>query len=105
MLNLRIFSEVELNIANTTKLYQHWTEVLNGPDTSAAGDAFRRESEALREALLDIEEDLKALQETIGIVEANPAKFRLDVREISQRKDFIARTRKTVQVRICALRA
>ncbi|TPX69599.1 hypothetical protein SpCBS45565_g02318 [Spizellomyces sp. 'palustris'] len=89
--------EVEINVENTTKLYKHWNELLNAPDTSASAESFRRESEALREALLDIDEDLKALQETIDIVEANPAKFRLDIREIGERKDFIARTRKTIQ--------
>ncbi|KAI8822904.1 syntaxin 6, N-terminal-domain-containing protein [Fimicolochytrium jonesii] len=89
--------EVELNVSNTSRLYQQWNDSLKGPDTSAASESFRRESEALKEALLDIDEDLKALQETIGIVEANPAKFRLDVREIDQRKNFIARTRATLQ--------
>ncbi|KAI8914929.1 syntaxin 6, N-terminal-domain-containing protein [Powellomyces hirtus] len=89
--------EVEANVGNTTRLYAHWTELLKGPDTSAAGESFRRESEALREALLDIDEDLKALQETIGIVESNPGKFRLDMREINARKQFVARTRATVQ--------
>lgn len=47
---------------------------------------------------MDIDEDLKALQETIAIVEANPARFRLDVREIQERKGFVERTRRTVMV-------
>ncbi|KAJ3008252.1 Syntaxin-6 [Thoreauomyces humboldtii] len=90
-------SEVESNVANTTRLYQHWHDLLRGPDTSAGSDSFRRESEGLREALLDIDADLEALQETIAIVEGNPGKFRLDVREIGERKAFLQRTKATVQ--------
>ncbi|KAI8592350.1 syntaxin 6, N-terminal-domain-containing protein [Geranomyces variabilis] len=89
--------EVEANVSNTSRLYAHWNDLLKGPDTSAAGESFRRESEALREALLDIDEDLKALQETIGIVESNPAKFHLDARQINERKQFVLRTQAQVQ--------
>ncbi|KAJ3056523.1 Syntaxin-6 [Rhizophlyctis rosea] len=90
--------EVQTNVSNSQKLFQNWQASLNDPNTSSSAvDAFQRDTDALKEALLDIEEDLKALEETIAIVEVNPAKFRLDVREIGQRKEFIAKTRRQVQ--------
>ncbi|KAI9105962.1 syntaxin 6, N-terminal-domain-containing protein [Phlyctochytrium arcticum] len=88
--------EVELNVGNAEKLFNQWKDLLNGPDTSAAGQSFRRDTDILKELLSDIDEDLEALQETISVVEANPARFRLDVREIQERKNFVARTRKAV---------
>ncbi|KAJ3278729.1 Syntaxin-6 [Borealophlyctis nickersoniae] len=101
--------EVELNVSNASKLFQNWNQSLNAADSSSSADAFRRDTETLKETLLDIDEDLKALEETIDILsffpldadrQANPAKFRLDPREIAQRKNFIASTRRTVQIRL-----
>ncbi|KAJ3043814.1 Syntaxin-6 [Rhizophlyctis rosea] len=90
--------EVQTNVSNTQKLFQNWQNSLNDPNSSSSAvDSFKRDTDALKEALRDIDEDLSALEETISIVESNPAKFRLDVREIGQRKDFIAKIKRQVQ--------
>lgn len=36
------------------------------------------------------------------IVESNPGKFRLGESELKERKDFVERTRKSVQVKLCS---
>eukprot|EP00128_Syssomonas_multiformis_P003041 Colp12_sorted_trinity150504_noHs@31102 len=53
--------------------------------------------EELRRVLRQVEWDLEDLDETISIVESNPAKFRIDVGEINRRKQFIADTRHSVK--------
>jgi hypothetical protein len=51
----------------------------------------------LRNALRSIEWDLEDLDDTIQIVEKNPAKFRIDAGELAARKGFIALTRDEVE--------
>jgi syntaxin 6 len=43
-----------------------------------------------------IEWDLQDLDETVGIVEANPKKFDLSTEEVASRKAFITQTRATM---------
>ena len=50
----------------------------------------------LRNALRSIEWDLEDLDDTVQIVEKNPAKFRIDAAELAVRKGFIAATRDEV---------
>ena len=51
----------------------------------------------LRNALRSIEWDLEDLDDTVQIVEKNPAKFRIDGGELAVRKSFIAQTREEVR--------
>uniref|UniRef100_A0A3B3VVC5 Syntaxin 10 n=1 Tax=Poecilia latipinna TaxID=48699 RepID=A0A3B3VVC5_9TELE len=51
----------------------------------------------LRNCLRAIDWDLEDLSETISIVESNPGKFRLGDNELQERRDFVERTRKSVQ--------
>lgn len=47
----------------------------------------------------EIEWDLRDLEETIHIVESNPTQFnKVDATELSNRKEFINSTRKTLNV-------
>lgn len=55
-------------------------------------------STELRNSLRSIEWDLEDLEETIGIVEKNPRKFRIDSGELKSRRTFILQTREEVQV-------
>ncbi len=50
----------------------------------------------LRNALRSIEWDLEDLDDTVQIVEKNPAKFRIDASELAVRKNFIAHTKTEV---------
>uniref|UniRef100_A0A3B5MBR0 Syntaxin 10 n=1 Tax=Xiphophorus couchianus TaxID=32473 RepID=A0A3B5MBR0_9TELE len=52
----------------------------------------------LRNCLRAIDWDLEDLSETISIVESNPGKFRLGDNELQERRDFVERTRKSVQL-------
>ncbi|TMS23292.1 Syntaxin-10 [Larimichthys crocea] len=51
----------------------------------------------LRNCLRAIDWDLEDLSETINIVESNPGKFKLGDNELQERRDFVERTRKSVQ--------
>ncbi|KAJ3123760.1 Syntaxin-6 [Nowakowskiella sp. JEL0407] len=101
--------EVEMSVLNASQLYQTWCRLLDAQSptsttsTSTASTAYTTTSEEykwttqeLKSSLTTIELDLRDLDETIKIVESNPEKFKLDLREIANRKEFIARTKKTV---------
>ena len=80
---------------NVNSLYARWQELLNNPMTVGRDDHNSTTNE-LRNNLRSIEWDLEDLDETIGIVEVNPRKFSLDDAEVNQRKQFIKRTRDSV---------
>uniref|UniRef100_A0A8C4Q605 Syntaxin 6 n=1 Tax=Eptatretus burgeri TaxID=7764 RepID=A0A8C4Q605_EPTBU len=54
-------------------------------------------SNELRNALRSIEWDLEDLEETIGVVEANPQKFRINAAQMTQRKAFTTQVRQEVK--------
>uniref|UniRef100_H2YIF2 t-SNARE coiled-coil homology domain-containing protein n=1 Tax=Ciona savignyi TaxID=51511 RepID=H2YIF2_CIOSA len=58
---------------------------------------YDKVSNDLRNGLRSIEWDLEDLDETIGIVESNPTKFRIDASELGTRREFISATRTRVQ--------
>ncbi|XP_067662610.1 syntaxin-6-like isoform X2 [Haliotis asinina] len=51
----------------------------------------------LRNSLRSIEWDLEDLEETVGIVEKNPKKFKIDEYELKERRNFIDKTKWTVK--------
>lgn len=55
-------------------------------------------STELRNALRSIEWDLEDLEDTISIVEKNSSKFKIDNKEISERRSFIEATKQEVKV-------
>lgn len=66
----------------------------------SAKEEFEWTSTELRNSLRSIEWDLEDLEETIGIVEKNPRKFRIDSGELSSRRSFIFQTKEEVKVRV-----
>lgn len=52
----------------------------------------------LRNSLRSIEWDLEDLDDTVQIVEKNPAKFRIDANDLIARKNFIKQTKDEVEV-------
>ena len=51
----------------------------------------------LRNSLRSIEWDLEDLDDTVQIVEKNPAKFRIDTNDLAARKAFIKQTKDEVE--------
>ncbi|XP_016073468.1 PREDICTED: syntaxin-10 isoform X2 [Miniopterus natalensis] len=89
-------SEVQKAVNTARGLYQRWCELLQ------EGAAVGREeldwtTNELRNGLRSIEWDLEDLEETIGIVEANPGKFRLPAGDLQERRVFVERMREAVQ--------
>uniref|UniRef100_A0A3B4G889 Syntaxin 10 n=1 Tax=Pundamilia nyererei TaxID=303518 RepID=A0A3B4G889_9CICH len=77
-------------------LFDRWEELLQ-EGTQVSRDELDWSANELRNCLRAIDWDLEDLSETISIVESNPGKFRLGDNELQERKDFVERTRKSVQ--------
>lgn len=61
-------------------------------------DEYNWTTNELRNNVRSIEWDLEDLDETVGVVEANPRKFNIGVPEVNQRKQFIKQTRDGVNI-------
>lgn len=87
--------EVQKAVNNVQTLYRRWQDLLDNPHT-VGKDEYNWTTNELRNNLRSIEWDLEDLDETVGIVEANPRKFNIDMTEVNQRKQFIKQTRDNV---------
>ncbi|XP_061626643.1 syntaxin-10 [Phyllopteryx taeniolatus] len=88
--------EVQKATARARSLFDRWEELLQ-EGTQVSRDELDWSTNELRNCLRAIDWDLEDLSETISIVESNPGKFRLGDEELQERKDFVERTRKSVQ--------
>ena len=84
-------------VNNVQTLYRRWQDLLDNPRT-VGKDEYNWATNELRNNVRSIEWDLEDLDETVGIVEANPRKFNIDIAEVNQRKQFIKQTRDGVNV-------
>ncbi|XP_066962965.1 syntaxin-6 isoform X3 [Macrobrachium rosenbergii] len=93
--------EVCKALNKTRGLYQRWGELQEDGGTPVVVTTSREELEwtntELRNALRSIEWDLEDLEETIGIVEKNPRKFKIDGNELAARRTFIEQTKEEVK--------
>ena len=76
--------------------FERWTDFEDDPTVGTKEELDWTTTE-LRNGLRSIEWDLEDLEETIGIVENNPKKFKLDEAEISIRRKFIEQTKDEVK--------
>lgn len=74
-----------------------WQEISKAPIVPNSPEVEWTSTE-LRNALRSIEWDLEDLEDTISIVEKNSSKFKIDNREISDRRTFIEATKQEVKV-------
>ena len=84
-------------VNNVQTLYKRWQDLLDNPRT-VGKDEYNWTTNELRNNVRSIEWDLEDLDETVGIVEANPRKFNIDIAEVNQRKQFIKQTRDGVNI-------
>lgn len=89
-------SEVQKAVNAARGLYQRWCELLQ-EDTASGREELDWTTNELRNSLRSIDWDLEDLEETIGIVEANPGKFKLPSGDLQERKVFVERMREAVQ--------
>ncbi|PAA89140.1 hypothetical protein BOX15_Mlig024906g1, partial [Macrostomum lignano] len=94
-------SDVERNVESARKLFDRWSILMSQYKTLASNPVGRQELDyclgELQNSLRNIEWDLDDLEETIGIVERNPRKFRLDESEVAARRGFVSETRQRAQ--------
>lgn len=91
--------EVKKTLAGAKQLYERWQLLCRrGGATTASGEnEMSWVTGELKNALRSIEWDLEDLEETLGIVEKNPRKFRLDVDEVQSRRQFVETSRRFVK--------
>merc|ERR1719429_792306 len=87
--------EVLKALLKTRDLYERWRIGDEGIELRSAEEQEWSTTE-LRNSLRSIEWDLEDLDDTVQIVEKNPAKFRIDSSELLVRKSFIQQTRDEV---------
>ncbi|XP_059614281.1 syntaxin-6 [Phlebotomus argentipes] len=95
--------EVFKALNKTRGLYLRWREL-----GDSSGAEVEWTTTELRNSLRSIEWDLEDLEDTIGIVEKNPSKFKIDNRELITRRHFIEATRhevKSMKDEICVSRS
>jgi len=95
--------EVLKALLKTRDLFESWRigqEGLEGGGVDILRSAEEQEwaTTELRNSLRSIEWDLEDLDDTVQIVEKNPAKFRIDASELAVRKAFIQQTRDEVNL-------
>lgn len=92
-----LFSEVLKALLKTRSLFERWQTTHLEAETRSP-EELEWASTELRNALRSIEWDLEDLDDTVQIVEKNPAKFKMDPTELMVRKDFISQTREEVRL-------
>ncbi|KAK6178097.1 hypothetical protein SNE40_012927 [Patella caerulea] len=88
--------EVQKTLHTAHGLYTRWNELQDQSNLVSKEETDWTSSE-LRNSLRSIEWDLEDLEETVGIVEKNPRKFKITENEIRERRNFIERTKATVK--------
>ncbi|XP_074835843.1 syntaxin-10 [Carettochelys insculpta] len=88
--------EVQKAVNTAQGLYQRWCELLQETHVVST-EEFDWTSNELRNSLRSIQWDLEDLEETIGIVESNPRKFRIEAGELAERRAFVKQTRDSVK--------
>jgi len=88
--------EVQQSVIGITTLYDRWQELLKNSNT-AQNDEYKWTVNQLKTGIKSIEWDLQDLEETIGIVEGNRQRFKLDQAEVESRKKFIQETKSTIK--------
>ncbi|XP_068617337.1 syntaxin-6 [Battus philenor] len=89
--------EVFKALNKTRGLYLRWQEISKTPTIPNSPEVEWTSTE-LRNALRSIEWDLEDLEDTISIVEKNSSKFKIDNKEIFDRRTFIEATKQEVKV-------
>ncbi|XP_028170390.1 syntaxin-6 [Ostrinia furnacalis] len=89
--------EVFKALNKTRGLYLRWQEISKAPVAPTSPEVEWTSTE-LRNALRSIEWDLEDLEDTISIVEKNSSKFKIDNKEICDRRTFIEATKQEVKV-------
>lgn len=88
--------EVQKAVNNVDSLYKRWQDLVDNPSTIGHEEHTWTTSE-VKNNIRSIEWDVEDLQETITIVETNPAKFNLTATDIQSRREFIRQIKDKVR--------
>lgn len=88
--------EVQKAILGVKNLFSKWRE-LQETGTRSSQEELEYTTNELRNSLRSIEWDLEDLEETVGIVEKNPRKFKISDYELQERRNFVEKTKASVR--------
>ncbi|XP_059146453.1 syntaxin-6-like [Physella acuta] len=88
--------EVQKALVVVRNLFSRWRELQENAGMSSREEVEYTTNE-LRNSLRSIEWDLEDLEETVGIVEKNPRKFKISEYELQERRNFVEKTKSTVR--------
>mmetsp|Transcript_10675 Transcript_10675/g.26142 ORF Transcript_10675/g.26142 Transcript_10675/m.26142 type:complete len:278 (-) Transcript_10675:238-1071(-) len=88
--------EIESGLRSVQQLFNKFREETRNPAASSASSSGKLGNEILSE-IKQLQYDLQDVETTIGIVEANPGKFRVDQRELQGRKQFLQQTERSLK--------
>jgi len=86
--------EVQGALRQTQTQYADWQRMYS---SSPLSEEFKKLTAETKNAIQNIEMDIEDLARTVSIVEKNPQRFNLDIREVQSRKEFINLTKRTMQ--------
>ncbi|KJE94620.1 syntaxin-6 [Capsaspora owczarzaki ATCC 30864] len=93
--------DVQKAMRSSEALFKRWTELTQLQQTKPLSQSMLEElrwtTGELNQSLKAIDWDIEDLEETVGIVEANPAKFQIPQKELQERRAFITMTIKFVR--------
>jgi len=89
--------EVVNTLKQQTELYSRWLQLLEKLGPSSDTDEFEWVTAEIKKCNKSVTWDLEDLNETISIVQENPARFSLNQDEIEARKQFVIKTTEQVK--------
>ncbi|XP_005098867.1 syntaxin-6 [Aplysia californica] len=88
--------EVQKALGVVRNLFTRWRDLQENAGATSKEELEYTTNE-LRNSLRSIEWDLEDLEETVGIVEKNPRKFKISEYELQERRNFVEKTKTTVR--------
>ncbi|KXS17344.1 hypothetical protein M427DRAFT_110467 [Gonapodya prolifera JEL478] len=83
--------DIDSSLASANALHSRLSSLLLSPSNPSSKAELSRTAAQLGQTLTVIEEDLVELREAVKASEADPKRFRLDLREVSSRKQWVER--------------
>ncbi|CAD7965477.1 unnamed protein product [Amoebophrya sp. A120] len=86
--------EIENGLKNVKRMCQglRGNPTATGGGSSSSSSSSAKIGNDILSEIKQLQYDLQDVETTIGIVEANPSKFKVDQRELKSRKDFLQKT-------------
>ncbi|KAA8495967.1 Syntaxin-61 [Porphyridium purpureum] len=83
-------AEVQHSMSKIQDAYADWIKLAHADGTTAVASDLELKTSALLGTLRSVEWDLQDLDETVRVVESNPARFNVSALEAQERREFVS---------------